>query len=107
MPEIDPSHSPMPRTALYWDGTLYTPALVDAAKHLQVDVLTGGVVAPSQAGADGHGAGGSRHRAECHRRGHRDRRPDKRAEHAGGCAKSRFPLSLGLRNGIPAAKVRA
>jgi len=45
MPEIDPSHSPMPRTALYWDGTLYTPALVDAAKHLQVDVLTSGLPA--------------------------------------------------------------
>ena len=42
MPEVlgDP---PSPRTALFWNGTAWQWALVDAAGHLQLDVVTSGL----------------------------------------------------------------
>jgi len=45
MPEIIPNHVPSPRTLLAWDGTAYRPATIDAAGHLQIDVLTSGLPA--------------------------------------------------------------
>jgi len=39
MPEILPDHVSSPRTALFWDGTAYRPGTIDAAGHIQIDVL--------------------------------------------------------------------
>jgi len=43
MPEIIPNHVPSPRTLLAWDGTAYRPVTIDAAGHVQIDVLTSGL----------------------------------------------------------------
>jgi|GEM_PF-2581474 len=43
MPEIIPNHVPSPRTLLAWDGTAYRPITIDAAGHVQIDVLTSGL----------------------------------------------------------------
>jgi len=45
MPEILPNHVPSPRTLLAWDGTAYRPITIDAAGHVQIDVLTSGLPA--------------------------------------------------------------
>ncbi len=40
MPEVLPDHVPMPRAVIGWDGTRYRAFAVDAAGHLQLDVLS-------------------------------------------------------------------
>jgi len=45
MPETLPDHVPSPRTLLAWDGTAYRPLTIDAAGHLQLDVVTSGLPA--------------------------------------------------------------
>lgn len=50
MPEIIPMGAPYPRAVLGWDGTAYRVFTVDAAGHLQIDVL-GTVLPPGAATA--------------------------------------------------------
>ena len=52
MPEIIPNHVPSPRTLLAWDGTAYRPITIDAAGHVQVDVLTSGLPAGAATAAN-------------------------------------------------------
>jgi len=52
MPEIIPNHVPSPRTLLAWDGTAYRPITIDAAGHVQIDVLTSGLPAGAATAAN-------------------------------------------------------
>lgn len=45
MPQILPEHVPMPRCVIGWDGARYRAFAVDAAGHVQVDVVASGLPA--------------------------------------------------------------
>jgi len=51
MPEVL-GEPPSPRTALFWNGTAWQWALVDAAGHLQVDVIASGLPAGAATAAN-------------------------------------------------------
>jgi len=52
MPDTIPNHVPSPRTLLAWDGTAYRPVTIDAAGHVQIDVLTSGLPAGAATAAN-------------------------------------------------------
>jgi len=52
MPETIPNHVPAARTLLAWDGTAYRPITIDAAGHVQIDVLTSGLPAGAATAAN-------------------------------------------------------
>ena len=52
MPEIIPNHVPSPRALLALDGTAYRPITIDAAGHVQIDVLASGLPAGAATAAN-------------------------------------------------------
>lgn len=60
MPEVQPSvdalgnvmSPPEPRAVLFWDGTYWRVATVDAAGHIQIDVVTSGLPAGAATAAN-------------------------------------------------------
>jgi len=52
MPEVLGDHIPSPRAALFWNGTAWQWALVDAAGNLQVDVIASGLPAGAATAAN-------------------------------------------------------
>lgn len=52
MPEIIPYHTPYPKAVIGWDGTAWRPFTIDAAGHIQADVVTSGLPAGAATAAN-------------------------------------------------------